>query len=97
MNELNNTNIVFDYRSVQPETTHIEFGLDVILGVLAGIIPYLHHNQSPRNTYQCAMGKQSMGVFGLNQLQRNDTVMYQMIYPQKPLVSTETLELVRFG
>lgn len=44
MNELNNSNIVFDYRSVQPETTHIEFGLDVILGVLAGIIPYLHHN-----------------------------------------------------
>ncbi len=44
VNELNNTNIVFDYRLIQPDTTHIEFSLDIILGVLAGIIPYLHHN-----------------------------------------------------
>ena len=29
-----------------------------ILGVVAGLVPYPHHNQSPRNTYQCAMGKQ---------------------------------------
>ncbi len=29
-----------------------------LLGVCAGLIPYPHHNQSPRNTYQCAMGKQ---------------------------------------
>jgi DNA-directed RNA polymerase beta subunit len=29
-----------------------------ILGIVVGLVPYPHHNQSPRNTYQCAMGKQ---------------------------------------
>ena len=35
-----------------PETTHIEIEPFTILGVVAGLIPYPHHNQSPRNTYQ---------------------------------------------
>ena len=35
--------------------THIEIEPLSILGVVAGIIPYPHHNQSPRNTYQARM------------------------------------------
>jgi len=32
--------------------THIEIEPFTILGVVSGLIPYPHHNQSPRNTYQ---------------------------------------------
>lgn len=35
--------------------THIEIEPLSILGVVSGLIPYPHHNQSPRNTYQARM------------------------------------------
>ncbi|KAM3205831.1 hypothetical protein P3L10_029241 [Capsicum annuum] len=55
VNEENNTLIALYEKDATPETTHIEIEPFTILGVCAGLIPYPHHNQSPRNTYQCAM------------------------------------------
>lgn len=57
-NEENNTLIAMDEAACGPDTTHMEIEPFTILGVVAGLIPFPHHNQSPRNTYQCAMGKQ---------------------------------------
>jgi len=67
-----------------------------ILGAVAGVIPYPHHNQSPRNTYQCAMGKQAMGGVAYNYQSRFDTILYILNYPQKPLVKTRTLDMIGY-
>ncbi|KAK6779042.1 hypothetical protein RDI58_025760 [Solanum bulbocastanum] len=96
VNEENNTLIALYEKEATPETTHIEIEPFTILGVCAGLIPYPHHNQSPRNTYQCAMGKQAMGNIAYNQLNRMDGLLYLLVYPQRPLLTTRTIELVGY-
>ena len=96
VNEENNSYIALYESEITPETTHLEIEPFTLLGVCAGIIPYPHHNQSPRNTYQCAMGKQAMGNIAFNQLNRMDTLMYLLVYPQKPIVKTKTIELIGY-
>lgn len=58
VNEESNALVALYETKCNRDTTHLEIEPFTILGVVAGLIPYPHHNQSPRNTYQCAMGKQ---------------------------------------
>lgn len=96
VNEENDSNIALYESDIDSSTTHLEIEPFTILGVCAGLVPYPHHNQSPRNTYQCAMGKQAMGIIAYNQRNRIDTVLYSLVYPQVPLVKTKTIDLINF-
>ncbi|KZO97551.1 beta and beta-prime subunits of DNA dependent RNA-polymerase [Calocera viscosa TUFC12733] len=96
VNEENDSYIALYEREIVPATTHLEIEPFTILGAVAGLIPYPHHNQSPRNTYQCAMGKQAIGAIGYNQFRRIDTLLYVLVYPQQPMVKTRTIELINY-
>jgi DNA-directed RNA polymerase subunit B len=79
------------------EHTHLELWPGGIMGVSASTIPYVEHNQSPRNTYQSAMAKQALGLYALNYRYRMDSHSYLLQYPQKPIVQTRALDLIGYN
>lgn len=42
------------------------------------------------------MAKQAMGCIGMNEYERTDGLIYTLVYPQKPMVKSRTLDLVNF-
>lgn len=78
-----------DENSPNRGTTHIELSPTVMLSQIASLTPYSDYNQSPRNMYQCQMGKQTMGTPVHSFKFRADNKLYRILNVQSPIVQTK--------
>jgi len=81
-------------KDITKHHTHCEIHPTMILGHMASTIPMSDHNQSPRNTYQSAMGKQAVGIFARNYANRLDKNGYIFCQPARPFVETRTMRVL---
>ena len=82
----NNKRLTYSLSEIHPST---------IFGIVSSTTPFSEHNQSPRNTYQCCMKKQSMGTPTLNAHVRMDKTVYILSYPSKPIVTTRLMNYIK--
>jgi DNA-directed RNA polymerase I subunit RPA2 len=73
-------------------TQHMEISPCNMLSIIAGLTPFSDFNQSPRNMYQCQMGKQTMGTPFHSFDHRTDTKFYRIQNVQSPCVRNDGYE-----
>ncbi|OWY51861.1 DNA-directed RNA polymerase I polypeptide 2 [Alternaria alternata] len=74
-----------DAEIVSGDSTHVEIEPTNIFSIIANQTPFSDFNQSPRNMYQCQMGKQSMGTPGTAMAYRTDNKTYRLQTGQTPI------------
>ena len=87
--------VAMEHSDVSLKHTHAEIHPTMILGHMASSIPFSDHNQSPRNTYQSAMGKQAVGIFARNYAKRLDKNGYILCQPMRPFVETRMMNVLK--
>ncbi|KAI0784863.1 hypothetical protein C8Q75DRAFT_809751 [Abortiporus biennis] len=70
----------------QNVSSHVEHSPTNFLSILANLTPFSDFNQSPRNIYQCQMGKQTMGTPTTALRHRTDNKLYRLQTGQSPIV-----------
>lgn len=87
----NNNNNIDDYKYMEicPSST--------LMGLMASLIPFSNHSQSPRNVYQSSMGKQSIGFPLFSYNNRYDTTLNILNTPHKMISSNKITNVVKMS
>jgi ribA/ribD-fused uncharacterized protein len=83
--------------NLSPEQTHAEIHPSSLMGLLANMIPFANHNQSPRNQLSCSQSKQGIGYYATNYESRFDTYGSMLCYGEGALCRTIVHDAVAGG
>jgi DNA-directed RNA polymerase II subunit RPB2 len=71
--------------------THAEFHPQMMLGIIAGNIPFSNHNQAAKNIVNFSQAKQAKGIYSTNYKDRMD-ISYILWNTQRPVVTTHAMK-----
>lgn len=77
--------------------THAEIHPSTMMGILASMIPFANHNQSPRNQLSCSQSKQAIGYYATNYENRFDTYGSMLCYGEGAMCRTIVHDAVARG
>ncbi|MCD6434410.1 MAG: DNA-directed RNA polymerase subunit B [Candidatus Diapherotrites archaeon] len=93
--EEENALIAMSEDELTPKHTHLEIHPASILSAITSMVPYLQHNLAGKALHGAKIFKQAQGLACSNFALRDDTEGYLLYYPQKNLVKTKTMDLIR--
>jgi DNA-directed RNA polymerase II subunit RPB2 len=73
--------------------THCELHPCLLIGIVAGNIPFAQCNQGPRNIFQYSQARHAMGIYITNYRERLD-ISYILYHPQRSLITTRSMKYV---
>lgn len=88
--------VAFSKDTLTKEHTHCELHPSTNTGFRATTVPFITHNQSPRNAYQSNMAGQAESIPGTNYHFNTTKLQHVLINPQIPLATTKMANIVNY-
>src|SRR3989338_6954317 len=86
--------VALDENELSDKHTHMEINPVTIFGICTSMVPYANFNQSSRLNRGQKTQKQAMGCYTLNYLNRMDTALDLLHYPQSPIVRSFSQNMI---
>ncbi len=92
--EEDNTYIAVSEEELTEEHTHLELDPAMIFGAEASLLAFPERDRGDRLNYGSRMVVQASGIYLKNYLIRDDTTAQLLVYPELPMVYTQTEDFV---